>query len=137
MATNDYIEKDLGIVTAYGEAVAGGYTGTRAEFQAILSRMANGFSEYSTKVFNGWKQFSAGTSSGDMSFSISMTGKTHVGVILLRFYIDSADAGDRCKVTTCYFDNGWLRVYFDFKQPLSEFSSVSMEATVLYVNNND
>ena len=46
MATNDYIEKDLGIVTAYGEAVAGGYSGTREEFQAILVRMARGILDY-------------------------------------------------------------------------------------------
>ena len=46
MATNDHIKKDLGIVTAYGEAVAGGYSGTREEFQAILVRMARGILDY-------------------------------------------------------------------------------------------
>lgn len=35
---------DLGIVTAYAEAVAGGYTGTHSEFQALLT--ANAQTEY-------------------------------------------------------------------------------------------
>lgn len=46
MATKDYIEKDLGIVTAYGEAVAGGYQGTRQDFQELLVRMANAYLNY-------------------------------------------------------------------------------------------
>ena len=31
-------EKDLGAVTAYAQAVEGGYTGTKAEFEAALQR---------------------------------------------------------------------------------------------------
>ena len=37
MPNNDLIEKDLGPVTAYAFAVAGGYTGTRAEFEQGLA----------------------------------------------------------------------------------------------------
>lgn len=46
MANNNYIEKDLGLVTAYGECVAGGYRGTRADFQRLIARMANGYLTY-------------------------------------------------------------------------------------------
>lgn len=37
MPNNDLIEKDLGPVTAYAFAVAGGYTGTKAEFEQGLA----------------------------------------------------------------------------------------------------
>lgn len=49
MASNDYIEKDLGIVSAYGDALAGGFVGTRAQFQQILARIANGYLPQSLK----------------------------------------------------------------------------------------
>lgn len=46
MASSDYIQKDLGLVTAYGEAVAGGYKGTREDFQRLIARMANSYLTY-------------------------------------------------------------------------------------------
>ena len=40
------IEKDLGIVTAYGYAVEGGYTGTEEEFEALLGDIATTLNEF-------------------------------------------------------------------------------------------
>ena len=39
------INKDLGMVTAYAYAVAGGYTGTQAEFEALLGNIASDLAE--------------------------------------------------------------------------------------------
>lgn len=39
------IIKDLGVVTAYAYAVAGGYTGTEADFQALLGNVASDLAE--------------------------------------------------------------------------------------------
>ena len=38
-------DKDLGLVTAYAYAVAGGYTGTEAEFEELLGNIAEDLSE--------------------------------------------------------------------------------------------
>lgn len=68
-------DKDLGLVTAYAYAVAGGYTGTEAEFEELLGNIAEDLSEIENlsveiETLSAGSQATASYSNGVLSLGI-------------------------------------------------------------------
>ena len=69
------IEKDLGMVTAYAYAVAGGYQGTEEEFEALLGNIAGDLAEIenmsaTAETLSAGSSATASYSDGVLSFGI-------------------------------------------------------------------
>ena len=82
------IVKDLGVVTAYAYAVAGGYTGTEADFQALLGSVASDLAEIenlsvSVTTLPEGSSATASYSQGVLSLGIPRgdTGATGRGIV--------------------------------------------------------